>query len=95
MNSLISTFGYQGGNLIRAQVKAVNSKGTGPDSTESTGGVLAKTAPISAPTNIVTIPGINQITLSWTQVTRIDLTGYSDILYYKIYINSGTGFNFA
>lgn len=59
MNAIISTFGYQGGNLIRAQVKAVNSKGTGPDSAESTGGVLAKTAPISAPTNIVTIPGIN------------------------------------
>lgn len=40
-------------------MKAVNSKGTGPDSTESTGGVLAKTAPIAAPTSIVSIPGIN------------------------------------
>ena len=85
MTDLVERFNLQTGTIIRAQVKSKNDHGTSSASPESTGGILAQTKPVAAPTNIQGSSTTTSVTLTWTQVLLNTETGYSTVTGYKIY----------
>ena len=65
MNNITSNLLYSAGDLIIIKAQAFNEKGWSIESVENTIGVLAQTAPTSAPSNFTESTTPTSVTLNW------------------------------
>lgn len=90
--TLISSFGYTPGQILKAKVAAINANGTGGFSTLNSSGVTVQTLPQTA---ITLAEGSNTSTTSlevtWTDLTADSDTGGSAVTAYNIEWNQGDG----
>lgn len=83
---------YNLGELIDAKVQAVNTKGYSVLSDPTSSVVYYQGVPQQAVTGITGVSSQTSITLSWLPLTGAVPTGYSPIIGYDIYMDSGSGF---
>lgn len=69
----------------------MNSKGWSVLSLPNTIGVVAQTAPTSAPSNFTGISTLNSIDLTWNNLLLNSDTGYNQVTSYEIYWDEGFG----
>lgn len=91
MSTLITTLGYQKGEIVKAIITATNAKGTSNPSSPNILGAVVEGTPM-APTNLIaenTSP--TEIRLTWNSILTSPENGFNDVIDYKVYSNiSGT-----
>lgn len=88
MSTLITTLGYQKGEIVKAIITATNAKGTSNPSSPNILGAVVEGTPF-APKNLFaenTTP--TQIRLTWNPILTSPENGFNDVTDYKVHSNT-------